>query len=74
MSGVAERKELPDYFSRYQVFQGASTDALLCDTVGVYGYDVGNDAAVPVVTYIDAGLDIERFRLVRQIDETNFAG
>lgn len=74
MSGVAERKELPDHFSRYQVFQGASTDVLLCDTVGVYGYDVGCDAAVPVVTYIDASLDIERFRLVRQIDETHFAG
>lgn len=74
VSDMAERKELPDHFSRYQVFQGASTDVLLCDTVGVYGYDVGCDAAVPVVTYIDAGLDIERFRLVRQIDETHFAG
>ena len=50
------------------------TDVLLCDTVGAYGYDVGSDAAVPLITYIDAGLDIERFQLVRQIDETHFAG
>ena len=74
VSGLAERKTLPDNFNRYQVFQGTSTDVLLCDTVGAYGYDVGSDAAVPAVTYIDAGLDIERFQLVQQIDETHFAG
>ncbi len=74
VSGLAERKSLPDNFSRYQVFQGNTTDVLLCDTVGVYGYDAGSDAPVPAVTYIDAGLGIERFRLVRQIDETHFAG
>lgn len=74
MSGLAERKSLPDNFSRCQVFQGDTTDVLLCDTVGAYGYDVGSDAAVPLVTYIDAGLDIERFQLIRQIDETHFAG
>ena len=74
VSGLAERKALPDHFNRYQVFQGTSTDVLLCDTVGAYGYDMGSYAAVPAVTYIDAGLDIERFQLVRQIDETHFAG
>lgn len=73
-TGLAERKSLPDNFSRYRVFQGTSTDVLLCDTVGAYCYDAGNDAPVPVVTYIDAGLGIERFQLVRQIDETHFAG
>lgn len=74
VSGLAERKNLPDNFDRYQVFPGDTTDVLLCDTVGAYGYDVGSDTAVPAVTYIDAGLDIERFQLVRQIDETHFAG
>lgn len=74
VSGLAERKSLPDNFGRYQVFPGDTTDILLCDTVGAYGYDVGCDAAIPAVTYIDAGLDIERFQLVRQIDETHFAG
>ena len=74
VTGQAERKALPDAFSRYQVFQGTSTDVLLCDTVGAYGYDVGSDVPVPLVTYIDAGLDIERFQLARQIDETHFAG
>lgn len=74
MTGQAERKALPDTFNRYQVFQGTFTDVLLCDTVGAYGYNMGSDAPVPLVTYIDAGLDIERFRLVRQIDETHFAG
>ena len=74
VSGLAERKSLPDNFSRYKIFPGDTTDVLLCDTVGVYGYDMGSDAAVPAVTYIDAGLDIERFQLVRQIDETHFAG
>jgi len=73
VSGLAERKSLPDHFSRYQVFQGNTTDILLCDTVGVYCYDVGSDAPVPAVTYIDAGISTERFRLVRQIDETHFA-
>lgn len=72
--GLAERKSLPDDFSHYQVFQGTSTDVLLCDTVGAYCYDAGNDAPVPAVTYIDAGLGIERFQMVRQIDETHFAG
>lgn len=74
MSGLAERKSLPNNFSRCQVFQGDTTDVLLCDTVGSYGYDMGSDAAIPLVTYIDAGLDIERFQLIRQIDETHFAG
>ena len=74
VSGLAERKSLPDNFGRYQVFPGDTTDILLCDPVGAYGYDVGSDAPVPLVTYIDAGLDIERFRLVCQIDETHFAG
>ena len=73
-SDLAEQISLPDKFSRYQVFQGAATDVLLCDTVGVYGYDVGDAMPVTVATYIDAGLDIERFQLVRQIDETHFAG
>ena len=73
-SGLAEQISLPDKFSRYQVFQGATTDVLLCDTVGVYGYDMGDVMPVTVATYIDAGLDIERFQLVRQIDETHFAG
>ena len=74
VSGQAECKSLPENFSRYQVFQGAFTDVLLCDTVGAYGYDVGSDASIPFVTYIDAGLDIERFQQVRQIDETHYAG
>lgn len=74
MTGQAERIRLPDTFNHYQVFQGTFTDVLLCDTVGVYGYDAGGDAPVPLVTYVDAGLDIERFRLARQIDETHFVG
>ena len=74
MTGQAERKALPDTFKRCQVFQGTSSDVLLCDNVGVYGYDIGSDAPVLLVTYIDAGLDIERFRLARQIDETHFTG
>ena len=74
LTGLAERKSLPDNFSRYRVFQGTSTDFLLCDTVGAYCYDAGSDAPVPAVTYIDAGLGIERFQMVRQIDETHFAG
>lgn len=73
-SGLAERENLPDQFSRYQVFPGTSSDFLLCDTVGVYDYDVGSEAPVPVLTYMDAGLGIERFQMVRQIDETHFAG
>lgn len=74
LTGLTERKSLPDNFSQYQVFQGTFTDVLLCNTEGAYGYDVGSDAAVPAVTYIDAGLGIERFQLVRQIDETHYAG
>lgn len=73
-TGQAEKRALPDAFNHYQVFQGTSTDVLLCDTVGVYGYDAGSGAPVPLVTYIDAGLDIERFQLAWQIDETHFAG
>lgn len=74
LTGLAERKSLLDNFSQYQVFQGTFTDVLLCNTEGAYGYDVGSDAAVPAVTYIDAELGIERFQLVRQIDETHYAG
>mgnify|MGYP001027968710 CR=1 FL=1 len=74
LTGLVERKSLPDNFSQYQVFQGTFTDVLLCDTQGVYGYDVGSDVPIPAVTYIDAGLGIERFQLVRQIDETHYAG
>ena len=73
-SGLAERKSLPDQFSRYQVFPGTSADFLLCDAVGVFHYDVDKGAPIPVFTYMDAGLGIERFRMVRQIDETHFAG
>ena len=74
MTGQAEKKALLDTFNHYQVFQGTFTDVLLCDAVGLYGYDAGGDTPVPLVTYVDAGLDIERFQLARQIDETHFVG
>ena len=50
VSGLAEQISLPDKFSRFQVFQGVSTDVLLCDTVGVYGYNVGDEMPVTVAT------------------------
>ena len=74
VSGLTERKTLPNILGRYKLYQGTNSDFLMIDTVGVYSYNMGENAIVPLITYIDAYLDIMTFRLARQIDETHIAG
>ena len=74
VSGLTERKNLPNVFGRYRIYQGTASDFLMIDTVGVYSYNMGENAIVPLITYIDAYLDIMTFWLARQIDETHIAG
>lgn len=73
-TGQGERRmALPDLF-RHQVFQGTMADILLCDSVGVYRLDIGQNTSVEILSYVDADLAVDRFEMVRQIDETHLAG
>ena len=74
VSGLMERKNLPDNLERYRISQGTASNLLMSDTVGVYGYNMGEDTIDQLITYIDAGLSITGLWLVWQIDETHIAG
>ncbi len=69
-----ERRELPDQFSRYRVFQGTRADILLCDSSGIYLLDSDKAMPVELLSYVDADLDVDGFQLARQIGETRLAG
>lgn len=73
-TGQEERRELPDNFFQYQVFQGTMADVLLCNSVGVYQLESGKNVPAEIFSYVDADLDIGRFQMVQQIDETRLAG
>ncbi|MBD5497632.1 MAG: carbohydrate ABC transporter substrate-binding protein [Lachnospiraceae bacterium] len=73
-TGQEERRELPDNFFQYQVFQGTMADVLLCDSVGVYQLESGKNVPAEMLSYVDADLDIGGFQMVQQIDETRLAG
>lgn len=73
-TGQEERRELPDNFFQYQVFQGTTADVLLCDSVGVYQLESGKNVPAEMLSYVDADLDIGGFQMAWQIDETRLAG
>ena len=73
-TGQEERRELPDNFFQYHVFQGTMADVLLCDSVGVYQLESGQNVPAEMLSYVDADLDIGGFQMVQQIDETRLAG
>lgn len=73
-TGLTEQSELPDYLSRYRIFQGTIADLLLCDSIGVYQVDAGQNSPAEILTYVDVDLDIEGFQLARQIGQTRLAG
>lgn len=69
-----EQWELSDNFFQYQIFQGTMADVLLCDSVGIYQLELGENVPTELFAYVDADLDIDGFQMVQQIDETHFAG
>lgn len=73
-TGQEEQWELSDNFFQYQIFQGTMADVLLCDSVGIYQLESGENVPTELFAYVDADLDIGGFQMVQQIDETHFAG
>ena len=67
-----EQIETPDWLNMYEVFPGYTTDFLLCDSLGVYTYNLGDSEPTKIMDYINSDFIVERVNNVRFINEQEF--
>lgn len=69
---MGEALLLPFSGYQYSFFQGVDQDYLLTDGIGVYGYNVGDEALTPIINYIDSDMNTNGITYIKAIDEKSF--
>ncbi|MCM1569499.1 MAG: extracellular solute-binding protein [Roseburia sp.] len=69
--------ELPatiSYNGFYNVYPGANTDFVYGANDGIYTYNMGDDAAVKIMDYVNSDINVGNLTRITMIDDTHFVG
>ncbi len=71
---VGETYDVPGYSYDYSFYKGYQYDFLISDTYGVYGYNLGDENVVKLLSYVDSDIDTWRISGIVPISDTEFYG
>lgn len=71
---VGESYTLPGNSYDYSFYPGYEYDFLLSDTYGVYGYNLGDQDKVKLLSYVDSDIDTWRISQIIPVSATEFYG
>lgn len=69
---VGEPIDLPFNLNYYSIKSSKYYDLLLTDSLGVYGYNIGDAAPTPMMNYINSDLSASNLNQIIEISETQF--
>ena len=71
---VGETYNVPGNSYDYSFYKGYQYDFLISDTYGVYGYNLGDENVVKLLSYVDSDIDTWRISGIVPISDTEFYG
>lgn len=71
---MGESYQLPGNSYDYFFYTGYQYDLFISDTYGVYGYNLGDDNKVKLLSYVDSDIDTWNISQIIAIDKTQFFG
>lgn len=69
---VSEPVEMPDSVQSFNMRPGTTTDFVMTNGVGVYTYNMGDEAPVQIMDYVNSDIDTSNINNLIIIDEENF--
>ena len=69
---VTEPVEMPENLYSYNMRPGTTTDFVLTNSSGVYTYNMGDEAPVQIMDYVNSDVDTSSFNNLIMIDDQNF--
>lgn len=69
---VGEPIELPFSLNYYSIAGSRNYDLLLTDSLGVYGYNIGDEAPTMIMNYINSDLSASNLNQIVEVSETQF--
>lgn len=69
---ITEPVEMPDNLYSYNMRPGVNTDFILTNSTGVYTYNMGDEAPVQLMDYINSDIDTSNLNNLIMIDDQNF--
>lgn len=69
---MGEKKELPEGMSSYSFYQGATTDLLLTNSMGIYTYNFGDAEPKKIMDYINSDIATYGMNNIFFIDDKTF--
>ncbi len=69
---LSEPVEMPENLYSYSMRPGTTTDFILTNGIGVYTYNMGDEAPIQIMDYVNSDIDTSNLNNLIMIDDKNF--